>query len=337
MIIMNGHFEHNDIHKYTWECRGRGLRTIIDYFAVRKSLRPAVADVKVIRGAEAGSDHYLVLMKANLRWGQQKKVIRNEGNRLRLRKLRDLGVRVRFQAELGMLYKKASGCGVEGIQMGNLSSDREGSRQTQSSQAVKVTSWWNNDVKEAVKKKNAYAGKPLNDKTVQSWKLYKEAKKFAKQVVWIAKEKDLVTEGRCCKGTTLVTEGGFGGSTSVNCFSVKERSVEKGPRKIRIVSNELDDSILMEETRRVIGKLKSGKAGGVCDIRGENAEGRRRSNSTVANGDSQCSVEDKGDTKRMKESYHYPNLQERHQKSLQELQRDQSAECAGKGFWEDLE
>ena len=35
------------------------------------------------------------------------------------------------------------------------------------------------------------------------------------------------------------------------------------------VSNELDDRILMEETRRMIGKLKSGKAGGVCDIRGE--------------------------------------------------------------------
>ena len=34
-------------------------------------------------------------------------------------------------------------------------------------------------------------------------------------------------------------------------------------------NNELDDRILMEETRRMIGKLKSGKAGGVCDIRGE--------------------------------------------------------------------
>ena len=43
----------------------------------------------MIRGAEAGSDHYLVLMKANLRWDQCKRVIRNEGNRLRLSKLRD--------------------------------------------------------------------------------------------------------------------------------------------------------------------------------------------------------------------------------------------------------
>ena len=34
-------------------------------------------------------------------------------------------------------------------------------------------------------------------------------------------------------------------------------------------SNGIDNWILMEETRRAIGKLRSGEAGGVCDIRGE--------------------------------------------------------------------
>ena len=48
LAIMNGYFEHKDIHKYMLECRSWGLCTIIDYFAVRKALRPAIADVKVI-------------------------------------------------------------------------------------------------------------------------------------------------------------------------------------------------------------------------------------------------------------------------------------------------
>ena len=99
LTIMNRCFEHKDIHKYTWECRGQGLRTIIDYFAVRKALRQTVADVKVIRGEEAGSDHYLILMKVNLRWTRRKEEVRNEGTRLRLRKLLDWGERVRFQTE----------------------------------------------------------------------------------------------------------------------------------------------------------------------------------------------------------------------------------------------
>ena len=32
------------------------------------------------------------------------------------------------------------------------------------------------------------------------------------------------------------------------------------------MSNEVDNRISMEETRRAIGKLRSGKAGGVCNI-----------------------------------------------------------------------
>ena len=85
-----------------------GLRTITDYYAVRKALRQTVADVKVIRGAEAGSDHYLVLIKVDLRWTRGKKEVRNEGNRLRLRKLSNWEVRMRFQTELKKLFEEAS-------------------------------------------------------------------------------------------------------------------------------------------------------------------------------------------------------------------------------------
>ena len=46
-----------DIHKYTWESRGRGLRSIIDFFVVKRALRAGEIDVKVIRGVEVGSDH----------------------------------------------------------------------------------------------------------------------------------------------------------------------------------------------------------------------------------------------------------------------------------------
>ena len=67
LVVLNTFYQHRDIHKFTWESKGRGFRSVIDYFITRKVLRPEVADAKVIRGAEAGSDHYLVLMKVNLK------------------------------------------------------------------------------------------------------------------------------------------------------------------------------------------------------------------------------------------------------------------------------
>ena len=36
----------------TWECRGRGLKSITDCFLVRKEYMKDVKDVKVLRGAD---------------------------------------------------------------------------------------------------------------------------------------------------------------------------------------------------------------------------------------------------------------------------------------------
>ena len=67
LLISNTLFPHKRIHKYTWECRGKGLRSLIDYFLVGKEARKQVVDTKVVQGAEIGSDHYLVLLKIKLR------------------------------------------------------------------------------------------------------------------------------------------------------------------------------------------------------------------------------------------------------------------------------
>ena len=36
--------------------------------SVQKSIRPAVTDVRVIKGAAVDSDHHIVFMNMNLRW-----------------------------------------------------------------------------------------------------------------------------------------------------------------------------------------------------------------------------------------------------------------------------
>ena len=71
--VSNTWFPHKRIHKYTWECSGRGLRTIIDYFLIRMEVRKQFVDVKAVRGAVIGSDQYLVLMKVKLKSQVRKK------------------------------------------------------------------------------------------------------------------------------------------------------------------------------------------------------------------------------------------------------------------------
>ena len=60
MRILNGFFQHKDIHKYTWVQPTRGLKSIIDYVIVRHATKLKVQQVRVYRGLSCGSDHHFL-------------------------------------------------------------------------------------------------------------------------------------------------------------------------------------------------------------------------------------------------------------------------------------
>ena len=62
--ITNGYFRHKLMHKYTWEQHTRKLKPIIDYIIVKQKSEFEIHDVRVQRGINCGSDHYVVRAKA---------------------------------------------------------------------------------------------------------------------------------------------------------------------------------------------------------------------------------------------------------------------------------
>ena len=64
--ILNGFFQHREIHKYTWNQPTRQLRSIIDYAIVKQATLLNIQDIRVCRGAECGTDHYLLKMTLHL-------------------------------------------------------------------------------------------------------------------------------------------------------------------------------------------------------------------------------------------------------------------------------
>ena len=97
LVILNTIFQHKEIHKFTWESKGRGLRSIIDYFIVRRALRPGVVDVRVVGDTELESDHHLVLLKVRLEGKEAKEVYRGREMQLRVHKLESREARIRFE------------------------------------------------------------------------------------------------------------------------------------------------------------------------------------------------------------------------------------------------
>ena len=213
--ISNTWFPHKRIHKYTWECRGRGLRSLIDYFLVGKEARKQVMDVKAVRGAEIGSDLYLVLMKIKLKARRVKNSSQVRGRqKIKIRNLKDDRVRREYQAVIAELYEEAraggcaSGKDVElawkELKEGIVGAATKvcGTMRGRSGQ-VKRTRWWNEEVKSAVQKKKVLYKRLLDTGNVEARQRYNEAKLEARKLVrkakndeWVQFEKELEKDAK---------------------------------------------------------------------------------------------------------------------------------------------
>ena len=104
--LQNGWFKHKSIHQFTWTQPTRRLKTIIDYIITRQKSRILVKDVRVLRGPECGSDHYLLISKIYFPFLKHPGINQDKGGqkltteRYNLQNLNDESTRFLYQLRL---------------------------------------------------------------------------------------------------------------------------------------------------------------------------------------------------------------------------------------------
>ena len=92
-------FPHKDIHKATWISPDGRTTNQIDHVCISKKFRRSLMDVKVMRGADADTDHYLVTAKIKLKL---KKMDKPKDQRIKFdtRKLKEEHIKAEFKLTL---------------------------------------------------------------------------------------------------------------------------------------------------------------------------------------------------------------------------------------------
>ncbi|KAL5266167.1 hypothetical protein ACHWQZ_G006724 [Mnemiopsis leidyi] len=89
LVIGGTIFQHKDIHKGTWRSPNGLTVNQIDHICIGKRFRQSLLDVKVCRGADIGSDHYLVLGLLKIRLQSVAKVNAKRNDVPAIERLRD--------------------------------------------------------------------------------------------------------------------------------------------------------------------------------------------------------------------------------------------------------
>ena len=99
LVITGPCFKHRTAHRATWVSPNGRTQDQIDHMMICKDWRRSVEDIKVYRGADAGSGHYLLVMKIKLKLHRNPDRVKSNA-RFDKQKLENEMLKSRFSVDL---------------------------------------------------------------------------------------------------------------------------------------------------------------------------------------------------------------------------------------------
>ena len=104
LVVKSTTFQHQNFHKYTWNCPGRNNHNLIDHILIDRR-RSSILDVRSSRGADCDTVHCLVVEKFREILAACKRAAQNfHVERFNFRKLNQLEVRRQYKFKISKKF-----------------------------------------------------------------------------------------------------------------------------------------------------------------------------------------------------------------------------------------
>jgi len=300
--VMNGWFEHKDIHKFTWTQPTRNLKSIIDYLIVKQQTKLKIRDVRAMRGPECGSDHHMLLSKIEFPFRKLSNNAEKEDEskevetiKYNLMSLRDDSTKFLFQLRLAAKLPRVTEDSPENMYESIKACIHEAAGEALGEEKLyrtkyTTTPWWNQHLEDVTKDKKEAYEIWLTSPTNENRETYRQKRKNAQKEVIKAKNdhwdktcqeinnctgntranrawkivKGLKTENKDQAGISLIKMEEWRNYYRDLLTEDREQFMQDEPPNTdcRIDQRTQEDLITLQDVKRALIKMKNGKAPG---------------------------------------------------------------------------
>ena len=163
LVIGGTLFQHKTIHKLTWTSPDRRTQSQIDHVIINGKWRHSLQDVRVMRHADVGSDHNLIVAKLTLKL-RKAKIGDKRSQRFDVAKLRDPAVQQNFSVALKNRFAIFQDDAALTIASFNQAM-KEAAEETIGYRKSAKTEWLSNDTWKAIEERRLVKKKLLDSKS----------------------------------------------------------------------------------------------------------------------------------------------------------------------------
>lgn len=288
MTIISTKFKHKLEHKVTWMIPGRTTGNQIDHILIAKKWERIAHDVRSFRGANADTDHFLVMAKIKLKIikGNNKRNVRRKWD---IEKLRNKETVQKFRTEVEKCLTRRNKENIEEEWQNIKNCITDATEKVLGKKRAKRNEWFDEECMEHINMKNQARIKWISTEGEQELNEYKEKRKTATRICKNKKQQwmqNFITEieadskdnrklfnyikklnsknkTRSEKIDSREWENYF-----TELYRDKENKLRNGEVEDDQERNE-EDQPSFDEFTAVIKKLKTGKATGADEINNE--------------------------------------------------------------------